>query len=134
METDTLKTAEPYVLGEGEGEAIWYVNIHHAEDEAFWILEGYLTVKAGNRTYTAGPGSFVFGPKGIPHTFRVEGGTHARLLVLMVPGGGEAFFIEAGRPAEGEGLPQPQPPDLVRLQAMMEKYHQEVVGPPLPPA
>jgi hypothetical protein len=84
--------------------------------------------------YAAGPGSLIFGPKGVPHTFRVEGSTPARLLVLMVPGGGEGFFVEAGRPAEGDGLPQPQPPDLARLQAMMEKYHQEAVGPPLPPA
>jgi mannose-6-phosphate isomerase-like protein (cupin superfamily) len=164
METNIVKATTPYVLGKGEGEAIWYVNnratikataaqtggvfglvemlvapnhpiplhIHHAEDEAFWVLEGELTVQAGSTMYTAGPGSFVFGPKGIPHTFRVDSSTPARLLVLMVPGGGEAFFIEAGRPAEGDGLPQPQPPDLVQLQKMMEKYHQEVVGPPLP--
>jgi mannose-6-phosphate isomerase-like protein (cupin superfamily) len=166
METTTGKATEPYVLGEGEGEAIWYVNnratikataaqtggafglvemlvapnhpiplhIHHAEDEALWVLEGQLTVRAGDNTYTAGPGSLIFGPKGVPHTFRVEGLTQARLLVLMVPGGGEGFFVDSGRPAEGDGLPQPQPPDLARLQAMMEKYHQEVVGPPLPPA
>ncbi len=87
METTTGATAGPYVLGEGEGEAIWYVNnratikaraaqtggafglvemlvapnhpiplhIHHAEDEALWVLEGQLTVRAGDRTYTAGP-------------------------------------------------------------------------------
>lgn len=166
METTVGTAAAPYVLAEGEGEAIWYVNnratikataaqtggafglvemlvapnhpiplhIHHGEDEAFWVLEGHLTVQAGDRTSTAGPGSFVFGPKGVPHTFRVEGAAQARLLVLMVPGGGEAFFVEAGRPATGAGLPPPQRPDLAQLQAMMEKYHQEVVGPPLPPA
>lgn len=113
METTTIKAARPYVLGEGEGEAIWYVNnratikataaqtggafglvemlvapnhpiplhIHHAEDEAIWVLEGQLTVRAGDSTYTAGPGSLIFGPKGVPHTFRVEGSTQARLLV-----------------------------------------------------
>jgi mannose-6-phosphate isomerase-like protein (cupin superfamily) len=166
VETTTGATAGPYVLSEGEGEAIWYVNnratikaraaqtggafglvemlvapnhpiplhIHHAEDEALWVLEGQLTVRAGDRTYTAGPGSLIFGPKDVPHTFRVDGATQARLLVLMVPGGGEEFFVEAGRPAEDNGLPQPQPPDLARLQTMMEKYDQEVVGPPLPPA
>jgi quercetin dioxygenase-like cupin family protein len=162
----TDNTVQPYVLGPGEGEAIWYVNnratikatgaqtggafglvemlvapnhpiplhIHHAEYEALWVLEGQLTVLAGDRTYTAGPGSLIFGPKDVAHTFRVEGSTQARLLVLMVPGGGEQFFVEAGRPAVGEGLPEPQPPDLARMQAMMEKFHQEVVGPPLPPA
>ena len=166
MVTTIGTPAEPYVLGAGEGEAIWYVNnratikataaqtggafglvemlvapdhpiplhIHHAEDEALWVLEGQLTVHSGGTTYAAGPGSLIFGPKGVPHTFRVEGGTPARLLVLMVPGGGEGFFVESGRPAAGAGLPVPQPPDLTRLKAMMEKYHQEVVGPPLPRA
>ncbi len=165
MDSTSGKAAEPYVLGQDDGEAIWYVNnratikataaqtggafglvemlvapnhpiplhIHHAEDEALWVLEGQLTVLTGDSTYTAGPGSLIFGPKGVPHTFRVEGPTPARLLVLMVPGGGEGFFVEAGRPAEGDGLPEPRPPDRVRLQSMMEKYHQEVVGPPLPP-
>jgi mannose-6-phosphate isomerase-like protein (cupin superfamily) len=109
-------------------------HIHHGEAEALWVLEGQLTVLAGEQMYSAGPGSLIFGPKDMPHTFRVEGSTQARLLVLMVPGGGEQFFVEAGRPAEGPGLPEPQPPDLARMQTMMEKFHQEVVGPPLPPA
>jgi quercetin dioxygenase-like cupin family protein len=110
------------------------LHIHHGEDEALYVLEGQLTVRAGDKTYTAGPGSLIFGPKDVPHTFRVDGSAQARLLVLMVPGGGEGYFIDAGRPAENDGMPEPRPPDMARLQAMMEKYHQEVVGPPLPPA
>ncbi|MEO8286987.1 MAG: cupin domain-containing protein [Chloroflexota bacterium] len=93
------------------------LHIHHAEDEALWGLEGNLTVQAGDTTYSAGPGSFIFGPKGVRHTFRAESTTGARLLVLMVPGGGEGFFIETGRPAEGEGLPTPTSPDSALMQA-----------------
>jgi mannose-6-phosphate isomerase-like protein (cupin superfamily) len=110
------------------------LHIHHAEDEALWVLEGQLTVRAGDSTYTAGPGSLIFGPKGVPHTFRVEGGTPARLLVLMVPGGGEGFFVEVGRPAAGPGLPPPAPPDVAAMAAVAARYHQEFVGPPLAPA
>ena len=110
------------------------LHIHHTEDEAFWVLEGQLTVRCGDETFAVGPGSFVFTPRGVPHTFRLEGGTPARLLVLIVPGGGEGFFVEAGRPAAGAGLPPPGPPDIARLQAVAAKYHMEFVGPPLEPA
>ena len=110
------------------------LHIHHAEDEALWVLEGRLTVRCGDDTFAAGPGAFVYTPRGVPHTFRLEGGAPARLLVLLVPGGGEGFFVEAGRPAAGEGLPPPAPPDIARLQALAPKYHMEFVGPPLAPA
>jgi mannose-6-phosphate isomerase-like protein (cupin superfamily) len=109
------------------------LHIHHTEDEAFWVLEGHLTVRCGEEVFSAGPGSFVYTPRGIPHTFRLEGETPARLLVLLVPGGGEGFFIEAGRPAEGPGLPVPKPPDVSYLASVAAKYHLEFVGPPLPP-
>ena len=52
----------------------------HREDEAFWLLEGHLTVRCGEKTFTTGPGSYTFLPRDIPHTFAVEGETPARLL------------------------------------------------------
>lgn len=107
------------------------LHIHRAEDEAFWVLEGHLTVRCGDEEFAAGPGAFVYTPRGVPHTFRLEGGIPARLLVLLTPGGGEGFFVEAGRPAAGPGLPPPAPPDVAQLAAIGAKYHQEFVGPPL---
>jgi quercetin dioxygenase-like cupin family protein len=107
------------------------LHIHNAEDESLWVLEGQLTVQCGESTFKAGPGSFIYTPRGVPHTFKIEGDILPRLLVLFVPGGGEGFFIDAGRAAEGEGLPAVAPPDIARLQASSTKYHQEIVGPPL---
>lgn len=107
------------------------LHIHRAEDESLWLLEGRLTVQCGDQTFTAEPGAFIYTPRGVPHTFKIEGTTLPRLLVLFTPGGGEEFFIDAGRPAEGKGLPAPAPPDVERLQASATKYHQENVGPPL---
>jgi mannose-6-phosphate isomerase-like protein (cupin superfamily) len=109
------------------------LHIHHAEDEAFWILEGHLTVRCGDAEFAAGPGSFVYTPRGVPHTFRLEGDAPARRLVLLTPGGGEGFFVTAGRPAEGPGLPPPAPPDVATLAAVAVQYHQENIGPPLAP-
>jgi len=107
------------------------LHIHHAEDEAFWILEGQLTVSCGDEEFAAGPGAFVYTPHGAPHTVRLEGNAPAKLLVLLTPGGGEGFFRDAGRPAAGPGLPLPAPPDVAALATVAARYHQEFIGPPL---
>ena len=51
-------------------------HVHHAEDEAWYVLEGNATFYCGDETFAAGPGSWVFLPRDIPHTFHVgpEGG------------------------------------------------------------
>jgi quercetin dioxygenase-like cupin family protein len=46
-------------------------HLHHREDEAFYVLEGQMTVTCGEQTWTATPGSFVLLPRGIPHAFTV---------------------------------------------------------------
>jgi mannose-6-phosphate isomerase-like protein (cupin superfamily) len=107
------------------------LHIHHREDEAFWLLEGRLTVRCGDHTYSALPGSFAFLPRGVPHTFRVDGDTPARLLSLSAPGGFERFFAEVGSPAQDDGLPPQAPPDVARLKRIGERFGLEIVGPPL---
>lgn len=110
------------------------LHIHRAEDEAFYILAGRITLRCGDDEFAAGPGAFVYTPRGVPHTFRPEGDTPVRLLVLLTPGGGEGYFVDGGRPAAGPGLPLPAPPDMATLAAVAVQYHQENIGPPLAPA
>ena len=86
------------------------LHVHRREDEAFWVLAGRVTFRTGDETIEAGPGSFVFLPRDVPHTFRVEGDEPAHMLTLLTPGGGERFFLEGGRPPEGPGLRPPRPP------------------------
>jgi mannose-6-phosphate isomerase-like protein (cupin superfamily) len=107
------------------------LHVHHREDESFWVLEGEATMRCGDRTFPVGPGSFIFLPHDVPHTFVVESPTPARWLTLLTPGGGEGFFVQAGRPAEGEGLPPAGPPDMARLKALSEQFGVEIVGPPM---
>jgi quercetin dioxygenase-like cupin family protein len=108
------------------------LHIHHREDEAFYVLEGELTFQVGDTTLTAGPGSYTFAPRGIPHTFVVES-DGAHVLTLISPGGGERYFVDAGRPPEREGLPPAGPPDIESLKRYAEAYGNEIVGPPLKP-
>jgi mannose-6-phosphate isomerase-like protein (cupin superfamily) len=110
------------------------LHVHHREDESFWVLEGELTMRCGERTFRAAAGAFVFLPRGVPHTFVVESETPARMLTLLTPGGGEGVFIDAGRPAEHEGVPPAAPPDIERLKRVSAQYGAEIIGPPMAPA
>ena len=58
----------------------WHV--HHAEDETFYVLEGTITFLCGETRVMGGPGTFVYGPRGVPHGFRAAVDAPARLLVL----------------------------------------------------
>ncbi|HET7457951.1 MAG TPA: quercetin 2,3-dioxygenase [Gemmatimonadaceae bacterium] len=110
------------------------MHVHHREDEAFWILEGAITVRCGDETLRAGPGSYVFLPRGVPHTYRVDGDTPLRMLTLLTPGGGEGFFVDGGRPAERLTMAPPGRPDLALLERVAHEYGAEFIGPPLAPA
>jgi len=109
------------------------LHVHHREDEAFWILEGHLTVRCGEQTFAAGPGSYTFLPRDIPHTFVVERNLPARILSMCSPGGLEQFFIAAGRPAESTGLPPAAPVDAALLARVGKDFGIDMIGPRMAP-
>jgi quercetin dioxygenase-like cupin family protein len=110
------------------------MHVHHREDEAFWVLDGVFTFCCGRDRARAQPGCFIFLPRGIPHSFVVEGDTSGRLLTLLSPGGGERFFVEAGRPAARASLPPAAPIDRDHLARVAHRFGIELVGPPLTPS
>jgi quercetin dioxygenase-like cupin family protein len=69
-------------------------HVHSREEESFYILEGEFTFEVGGQTLVAPAGSFVLGPRGIPHTFWNSGKSDARLLLIISPPGLEPFFEE----------------------------------------
>jgi quercetin dioxygenase-like cupin family protein len=101
-------------------------HVHEAEEEAFYVLDGELQVTCGDQTWTAGPGAFVFLPRGIPHGFSVLGDTSAKLLQVTSPADFEQFAAEAGEPAQTRTLPPPAAPDVPKLLAAMAKYHKHM--------
>ncbi len=106
-------------------------HIHHQDDEAFYVLEGELSGFCGERTWRGGPGTFVLLPRGIPHGFRVEGDTPARVLQLGNGSGFERFIVEAGAPAPAPTLPPPPGSDAIaRMLATAPKYGIEILPPP----
>lgn len=69
------------------------LHVHEHEDESCYVLEGEISVRCGTDVFDAGPGSFVFLPRGRPHRFWAKSGS-ARLLLIAVPGGVEDYFRE----------------------------------------
>ncbi len=115
----------------GEGSP-WHV--HPDEDEWFYVLEGEFTVYVGDKRLSLTPGSFAFGPKGVPHTFigEIDG---SKALIGFAPFHFEGFLREVGEPAEERVLPPPldAPPDMARLLTIAERNGMQILGPPGPP-
>ena len=115
-----------------EGEGV--LHVHHFEDEGFYILEGELTFYVGEQTIKAQPGSFLFGPKDVPHAFTVDRGP-ARLLFVLSPAGMEGLIREMGEPARSLSIPpqpeeEPAEAEMERLMAIAARYGGEILGPP----
>ena len=57
---------------------------HHLEEEHLYLLEGALTLRLGERTYSLVPGSYVCFPAGqkVGHAITNTGNTVARYLVI----------------------------------------------------
>lgn len=74
------------------GGAPWHV--HTREDEYFYVVDGEITVWCGKEEFRAGPGSFIFLPRGIPHAWDVSSRTKAKVLMMTVPAMLDEFLRE----------------------------------------
>ncbi len=119
-------TGEAYALVEttvaGQGPP---QHIHHAEEEAFYILEGEVNVQVGERTIQGTAGSFILIPRGTVHTFWNAGSTPAKMLVIISPPGSEQALAEIVGDEDIDTATF-----LERAMVVAHKYHVEIVGPP----
>lgn len=100
---------------------------HPHMDEAFYVIEGVLKARIGDKTQEFGPGSFVLIPRGTVHAQGNFGSTPVKLLVTTTPGGFEQFFED--RVELFKNVKPGQPEFEKRITAVIEKNHIEVVGP-----
>jgi quercetin dioxygenase-like cupin family protein len=105
-------------------------HLHHAEDEAFYVLEGEFTfVCDGNKTIL-GPGGYIFLPRGIPHGIRCTGSAPSKMLILAMPGTGFlGMMLEMAEPATERVLPPMTAPDVQKLTRLCAQYGIEILGP-----
>jgi mannose-6-phosphate isomerase-like protein (cupin superfamily) len=107
------------------------LHVHHNEDEWFYVLEGELTIWVAGETVVAGAGSFVFGPRDVPHTFVVSS-KHARFLLVTEPAGFEGFVRSLAAPAAAPEIPPipTAPPDMGPVLQAAADHGLQILGPP----
>jgi quercetin dioxygenase-like cupin family protein len=110
------------------------LHVHREEDEFFVVLDGQVRFQLGETVIEASPGTLVYGPRDVGHSFRVDS-QEARLLLLLGPAGVDGFFREGGKPARSRSIPpqSEQFPDPKLLGEIGSRYGQNIVGPPLGP-
>lgn len=67
---------------------------HHREDEYSYVVSGNLGALLGDDVITAGPGTWVFKPRGQWHTFWNAGDTPCKIIEVISPAGFEDYFRE----------------------------------------
>jgi quercetin dioxygenase-like cupin family protein len=72
-----------FEIHEWRGSGPATLHVHHCDDEAWHVLEGELTFRYADRVETAGPGTTVFVPAGVAHTFTA--GANSRYLIVLTP-------------------------------------------------
>jgi mannose-6-phosphate isomerase-like protein (cupin superfamily) len=107
------------------------LHVHRAEDELLQILEGTIRIVCSDTDVVVGPGSFAYLPRGVPHTFWVQGDQPARMLAIFTPGGAEGMFVESGVPSDTAQLPEGDGTPPGALEALTARYGVEHIGPPL---
>ncbi len=109
---------------------------HSNEAEAFFVLEGRVSYRAGDEQFEMYDGCFIYLPQNVPHAFRIRGDQPARILALTAPGGLLHLYDEVGIPATEMRLPGADGlPSQVEIERWVEvgpRYGLEVVGPPIP--
>jgi len=107
-------------------------HIHTREDEVFLVLEGEAWFDVDGERQLAGPGTSVYMPRGVPHTFRIKSPA-ARMLGIMTPGAFEQLFRNLSVPADKRTVPEPGtvPFDVPRVMAEQIRLGTQVVGPPM---
>ena len=111
------------------------LHVHHREDEWFYVMDGELTLWVGGQVIDARAGSFVYGPRDIPHTYTVTSDT-ARFLVVTEPAGFDNFIRALAQPAAERVIPPPasEPTDVEAMTRVAAEYGIEILGPPGIPA
>jgi quercetin dioxygenase-like cupin family protein len=94
----------------------------HVFDEAFYVLDGELTVQVDQQVSNVAAGELAFARGGVPHTLANRSDNPARFLIVCTPAGFEREF--ARRAARRAGT---DPPEWA-LQPIPEVTR---VGPPI---
>ena len=99
------------------------MHVHRDAAEAFYVLEGTYLMYVEKRHYRCPPGSFVYVPPNVPHTFKVVSASPGTKLNIFSPAAMVGFFEELAD-AETDGTATPE-----LLGHISERHQMGIVGP-----
>jgi quercetin dioxygenase-like cupin family protein len=106
------------------------LHVHHNEDETFYILEGQVTMFAGDQQIDLEAGDYFFGRRGTPHAYLVRS-ERARMLVTISPSGSEQLMVSLGTPVtDAEPPTDAVMPPMDEMARLFAQYGAEILGPP----
>ncbi len=91
------------------------MHVHEHEDEVFKVIEGQMELKVGDITTILNAGDIGFGPRGVPHAWKIVGTQKAKVILSVFPSGIEHMFEELGQLPAG-------PPDFPKVAGICGKY------------
>jgi quercetin dioxygenase-like cupin family protein len=100
-------------------------HLHRHHEEAFYVIEGELTVRVGPRTITSPAGSFVVIPRGVVHQPSNPGTQPTRVLLIFFPSGMDHFFEEAAEQRIPLQTVPTDPAVQEKLKTFTERYGYE---------
>jgi quercetin dioxygenase-like cupin family protein len=80
---------------------------HSMEDETFYVLEGGFSFPYGSTNKDATKGQIIHLPRGEFHTYKNNGNSPGKLLLIITPPQFEKFFEEIGIPIKDKASFQP---------------------------
>ena len=106
-------------------------HVHSREEEAFYILEGEITLQINDQRLVAKAGMFANMPIGSLHSFKNESGKPAKMLISVAPAGLEQMFFEVGQPVApgATAAPLPTQVDIEKLLTVAPRYGIEIKVP-----
>ena len=100
-------------------------HIHSKIEEIFYVVEGEVQIRAGDRLLKTHAGDFVLVPPGVAHAIGNPSGSSAKALILISPAGvHERYFEELA-----EILAKPGAPDIQAISELRQRYDTEEVSP-----
>ncbi len=74
-----------------------FAHLHGHYEEAFYVLEGEIEYRLGERRVRAGPGAWVFVPADVVHGFKNVGSGNARHIAVVSPAAALDMIEELGK-------------------------------------
>ena len=97
-------------------------HVHEQLVDSFYVLEGTLTIIAGQETVELGPGGFACALPGVRHTFANRSDEPVRFLNINAPGGFEQYMRDLAEAAAAG------PMTSERMGEIASRYDMRVVG------